>query len=114
MVHVALAQGNCSPPQGQVDVTAYLSATSFATIPSITGPLDCGAELVADGDVAPLGAPDSAVNTGDLLVMQRIVLGTLTPGADTLAHGDLYPVGAPDGIIELSDWLLMYQLVFTP
>jgi len=43
MVHVALVQGECSPPGGDRDVTAYLSATSDAVIDSITGPLRCEA-----------------------------------------------------------------------
>ena len=64
----------------------------------------------ADGDVAPLGSPDGAVNAGDYLVMQRIVLGLETATSVELEHGDLYPVGAPDGAIDLSDLLLMQLL----
>lgn len=41
MVHVALLQGNCSPPGGDQDITVTLSATSYAVIDSITGPLRC-------------------------------------------------------------------------
>lgn len=52
-VHVALVQGNCSPPQGQVEVVAYLRISSNALIPVIVGSLDCGAEAVA----APVGHP---------------------------------------------------------
>lgn len=114
MVHVALVQGNCSPSQGKENVTAYLSATTFANIPSIIGPLACEAEIIADGDVAPSGAPDGLVNAGDFLVMQRIVLGIITPDAITLAHGDLYPVNAPDGKIDTSDLLIQHQLINTP
>ena len=61
----------------------------------------------SDGDLAPLGSPDGAVNAGDYLVMLRIVLGLETATAIELEHGDLYPVGAPDGQIDLSDLLLM-------
>lgn len=115
MVHVALVQGNCSPPQSQVNVTAFLSATTFANIPSIVGPLACEAEItvIADGDVAPLGAPDGILNAADLLVMQQIVLGMISPDATTLAHGDVYPEGAPDGAITLSDLLVHLQLIFS-
>ena len=42
MVHVSLVQGNCSPLLAQDNVTAYLSDTSYAQIPSISGPLACG------------------------------------------------------------------------
>lgn len=91
-------------------MTAYLSATTFANIPGISGPLACEAEIVADGDVAPPGAPDGNVNAGDLLVMINIVLGIASPDANTLAHGDLYPEVAPDGAIDMSDLILMYKL----
>jgi len=42
MVHVSLVQGNCSPLLAQDNVTAYLSETSYAQIPSISGSLACG------------------------------------------------------------------------
>ena len=58
MVHVALVQGDCSPPQSQNNLTVILSATTFANIPSIVGPLICDAPIIPDGDVAPLGASD--------------------------------------------------------
>jgi hypothetical protein len=41
MVHVALVQGNCEPPGATTNVTAHLSPTTFAWIPSIVGPLSC-------------------------------------------------------------------------
>jgi hypothetical protein len=47
MVHVGLVQGNCEPPGAQTNVTVHLSQTSFATVPSIVGPLSCA------GDPAP-------------------------------------------------------------
>lgn len=93
---------------------AYLSATTFANIPIISGPLACEAEIIADGDVAPLGTPDGNVNAGDLLVMVSIVLGITAPDANTLAHGDIFPDGAPDGVIDMSDLILMYKLVAAP
>jgi hypothetical protein len=61
----------------------------------------------ADGDVAPLGAPDGQVNAGDYVVALRIVLGILTATPTELAHGDLYPPGAPDGQINIQDLILM-------
>ncbi len=41
MVHVALVQGNCEPPGETTNVTAQLSPTTSAFIPSIVGPLSC-------------------------------------------------------------------------
>jgi len=44
MVHVGLVQGNCEPPGATTNVTVHLSATTFAWIPSIVGPLSCAGE----------------------------------------------------------------------
>ena len=111
MVHVALVQGNCSPAQSAINITANLSSTTFATIPEIIGPLKCEAEIIADGNVAPINAPDGIVDVADILIMTQIVMGLLTPDTNTLAHGDIYPNGSPDGVITISDLLLLHQLV---
>ena len=58
MVHVSLVQGNCSPPGARVDVTAYLSDTTYVNIPGITGVLACNAPIMNDVDLAPWGVPD--------------------------------------------------------
>jgi lysophospholipase L1-like esterase len=65
----------------------------------------------ADGDLAPLGAPDGQVNAGDYLLALRITLGLLTVTSPQLAHGDLYPPGAPDGVINIQDLILLQQLL---
>ena len=65
----------------------------------------------ADGDVAPLGAPDGNVDAADLLVTRRIVLGELAASPLEFSHGDLYPVGSPDGVIDLSDLILLQKMV---
>jgi len=44
MVHVSLVQGTCEPIGSQESVTAFLSSTSFADIPSISGTLACGGD----------------------------------------------------------------------
>jgi hypothetical protein len=44
MVHVGLVQGNCEPAGAQTDVTVHLSASSFAWVPAIVGPLACAGE----------------------------------------------------------------------
>ena len=63
MVHVALVQGNCEPAGAKINVTVHLSATTFAAIPSIVGPLVCA------GDPAPaLLSFDDPGSHGDVLV----------------------------------------------
>jgi len=44
MVHVALVQASCTPLYAQEEITAYLSSTSSAYVPSISGPLACGGD----------------------------------------------------------------------
>jgi hypothetical protein len=105
MVHVTLVQGDCSPPNAQVHVTAYLSATTFANIPKISGVLVCNAEIVADGDLAPWENPDGLINAADVLIATQITLGVRTSGELQYAHGDLNT----DGIINLADLLLINQ-----
>jgi spore coat protein A len=63
---------------------------------------------LADGDVAPYGAPDNLLNAGDLTVAIRLALGLETTRTLELAHGDL---GTPDGIINAADVLLLIQML---
>jgi len=70
--------------------------------------------VYADGDLAPLGAPDGLINSADYLIGSRIVLDQITPTELEYAHGDLYPPGAPDGVINLQDLLLLQQRVLSP
>jgi len=65
----------------------------------------------ADGDIAPLGAPDGLVNVADYVIYQRIMQQNLTPTIIESSHGDIYPPGAPDGIIDLSDFLQLKNLL---
>lgn len=41
------------------------------------------------GDLAPRGDPDGQLNAGDLVVMQRLVLGVIAPTANELIIGDV-------------------------
>jgi hypothetical protein len=107
MVHVSLVQGNCSPPSAQLDVTVYLSATTFADIPEISGTLVCNAEIVADGDLAPWENPDGMINAADVLIAVQLVLGQRTAGSLQYAHGDMNQ----DEVIDLADLLLIQQAV---
>lgn len=65
-----------------------------------------------DGDVAPYGSPDTAVNAADLLIGMQLVLGIKQTTDLERAHMDLYPAGAPDGNITLSDYILLQKLVW--
>ncbi len=67
--------------------------------------------VFADGDLAPLGAPDGVINAADYLIAQRIVLGEITATSLEFSHGDLHPLGSPDGVIDVSDLVLILQLV---
>jgi hypothetical protein len=60
-----------------------------------------------DGDINNSGGVDA----GDVLVVERIVLGLLVPDTVHYQHLDVYPPGAPDGKIDMSDLLLMMQMV---
>lgn len=44
MVHVSFVQGNCEPIGAQDNVTAFLSGTSYAAVPGISGTLSCGGD----------------------------------------------------------------------
>ena len=70
--------------------------------------------VYADGDLAPIGAPDGLINSADYLIGSRIVLDQIIPGELEYSHGDLYPAGAPDGVINLQDLLLLQQQVLAP
>ncbi len=67
--------------------------------------------LLADGDVAPYGAPDGMLNAGDLTVAIRLALGLETTRALELAHCDL---GTPDGLINARDISLLIQMLLSP
>ena len=58
---------------------------------------------VPDGDLAPYGSPDGAINAGDVLIATKISIGVLVPGALEVAHGDMNA----DGFINLSDLIVI-------
>jgi hypothetical protein len=61
MVHVSLVQGNCNPLGSQDDVISYLSSTTTADIPSISGTLACGGDSGGSGGEP---VPDEICNDG--------------------------------------------------
>lgn len=65
----------------------------------------------ANGDVAPLNAPDGIVNAADYAVIRGVVLGEIEATPAILAGGDVYPPGSPDGVIDMSDLILLESLL---
>jgi 6-phosphogluconolactonase (cycloisomerase 2 family) len=63
-----------------------------------------------DGDVAPPGGLDGQVNSADIAIVTRAVLGVIPVDSVLLGHADLYPSGAADGKIDLRDLLLLIKL----
>lgn len=79
---------------------------SVAIFP-ITSP---GGTLIA-GDLAPRGAPDSALNAADVLILQRIILNSITPTDDERLVGDVAPLGNPDGVLNAADLVVLTRAV---
>jgi hypothetical protein len=90
MVHVALVRGNCEPPGAQTNVTAFLSAMTFAEIPEIVGPLACAGEPVA----AAGAVPDGRTVPGTPLTVSHGTTGSLVLawGASCVSTDDDYAV----------------------
>ena len=61
----------------------------------------------ADGNIAPLGAPDTVVNVADYLIATRIVTGDLPVTPEALGHIDMNA----DGQINAGDLVLLMQLI---
>lgn len=77
----------------------------------ISGAANASSIIFADGDLAPLGSPDSLINAADYLIAERIVTGDLSATQQELSHGDLYPVGSPDGVINVQDLILLKKKI---
>lgn len=63
------------------------------------------------GDLAPKGSPDGALNTADLLVLQRLVLGQDTPNSYEQLVGDVAPLNSPDGQLNAGDLLVLQRAI---
>ena len=70
-----------------------------------TDPLGNLSFPIPDGDLAPYGNPDGAINAGDVLIALRINLGQIMPGSFEIAHGDMNG----DGVINLSDVIVILR-----
>ena len=65
---------------------------------------------VPNGDIAPHTAPDGMVNTGDLLLLTRMVLGSISYTGDELLRADLNS----NATLDSGDIVLMLQILFAP
>lgn len=63
------------------------------------------------GDLAPRGAPDGALNAGDIVILQRLIFGELVPTADEIIIGDVAPFGMPDNVLNAADLLILQRAV---
>jgi len=63
------------------------------------------------GDVAPYGSPDGQLNAGDLLILQRFLLGDLVPSTEEQLLCDVAPLGGPDGLLNAGDLALLQRAV---
>lgn len=52
-----------------------------------------------------------ALDAGDVLILEQIVLGLRVPGLADYQHGDVYPPAAPDGLIDMSDLVVVIRLL---
>ena len=95
-------------------VNKFLTHVALLWVVLMTGAAHAAYPVYADGDLAPLGAPDGLINSADYLIASRIALGLVNPTDLEFAHGDLYPAGAPDGVINLQDMLLLQQQLLAP
>lgn len=66
---------------------------------------------VIPGDLSPRGDTNGIVDSGDLLILQQIVLGSITPTADELLAGDVAPLGNPDGQINAGDLVVLTRAI---
>lgn len=63
------------------------------------------------GDVAPRGNPDGRIDSADVILLQRMVLGEIIPTSDELLAGDVAPLGNPDGALTMADVLVLQRAV---
>ena len=78
--------------------------------PLIFSPVSLALTAVA-GDIAPRGNPDGKIDSADVILLQRMVLGEVTPTADELLVGDVAPLGNPDGALTMADVLVLQRAV---
>jgi hypothetical protein len=90
-----------------MDISKWAAVTSLTIL--LTNSISSIAQT--PGDVAPRGNTDNSLNAGDVVILQRIVLGILQATEEELNKGDIAPLGAVDGIIDSADLLLLMRAI---
>ncbi|MEE9492956.1 MAG: Calx-beta domain-containing protein, partial [Gammaproteobacteria bacterium] len=94
------------PPASWLYRLAFLTTIIIGFYHSISH-----ADIIA-GDLAPYGTPDGILNSADVLILQRIVMGNITPTANELLAGDVAPLNNPDGQLDAGDLVVLQRAVF--
>lgn len=84
-------------------VVVILSRSIRLGLCAAAAPWASVALAIPAGDLAPRGAPDGQLDAGDLLVLQRIILGAETATSYDKLVGDVAPIGNPDGMLNAGD-----------
>lgn len=94
---------------GVVSTIIYPSGIDIDGDGFVDGEQDLGTDPAISnlGDLAPRGAPDNLINTGDLLVLTRMVTGIIMPTGLELYIGDLNR----DAQLNTPDLLLLQKAV---
>lgn len=67
--------------------------------------LSSGSALSNTGDVAPLGAPNGLIDSGDAVVALQMAQGMIPPDM----NADVWPLSAPDGVVDTNDVVAITQ-----
>jgi hypothetical protein len=88
---------------GYTDAAELKAGSSPLDADSIPAPVTI--PVPVDGDVNQ----DGKVDAGDVLLLQRHVLGLAVLSPDGLARGDMYPPGGGDTVINVQDLILVLR-----
>ncbi|MDH5515781.1 MAG: hypothetical protein OEY45_11545 [Gammaproteobacteria bacterium] len=97
--------GLADGPGGVVTLAAYPGGIDADGDGFVDGEQDLGTDPVVSnvGDLAPRGNPDNQINTGDLLVLFRLVTGVIQPTALEATLADING----DTVINVADILVL-------
>lgn len=94
---------------GQVVCLAWIIAVYFLAL--IASMNTAWAETRPGGDLAPIASPNGILDAGDLLILQRIVMGSLVATPEQQLVGDVAPLGNPDGVLNAADVVVLMRAV---